>query len=41
MWIGKVSSAVMDCKATSKMRAYQATQRLGRSYNTKTKEYND
>ena len=29
------------CKATSKMRAYQATQRLGRSYNTKTKEYND
>ena len=29
------------CKATSKMRAYQATQRLGRSCNTKTKEYND
>ena len=29
------------CKATSKMRAYQATQRLGKSYNTKTKEYND
>ena len=27
------------CKATSKMRAYQATQRLGRSFNTKTKEY--
>ena len=30
-----------ECKATSKMRAYQATQRLGRSYNTKTKEYDD
>ena len=29
------------CKATSKMRAYQATQRLGRSCNTKTKEYRD
>ena len=29
------------CKVTSKMRAYQATQRLGRSYNTKTKEYNN
>ena len=29
------------CKATSKMRAYQATQRLRRSYNTKTKEYSD
>ena len=29
------------CKAMSKMRAYQATQRLGRSYNTKTKEYSN
>ena len=31
----------LSCKVTSKMRAYQATQRLGRSYNTKTKEYSD
>ena len=32
---------MVKCKATSKMRAYQATQRLGRSSNTKTKEYRD
>ena len=30
-----------SCKAMSKMRAYQATQRLSESYNTKTKDYSD
>ena len=36
---GKVQTCPLTgCKAMSKMRAYQATQRLGRSYNTKTKE---
>ena len=37
----KVRILTIKCKAMSKMRAYQATQRLGSSYNTKTKEYND